>query len=489
MRGRILAVLAAAALYGALLAHFADPYAAGSDTSGYLNHARLIASGSLHAPRRELAGLPASEAPPDAYTPLGLKPAPDGNGLVPTYPAGLPLLLAAAARWLGWERAAAALAVAHALLGIGLAYALARRFGLPRSWSGVAAAILAVSPLYLLYALQVMSDVPSLVWVGAAVLAAWNAGESGGRRGASLGWSLSSGACLSLAFLIRPNSAIAIVPVAIALGASPRRWAMLVLGFLPGAAFFLLHSRSAYGSAFTTGYGLIGYLFSASFVPASLSNYARWLPVVFTPAVLLIAGLPWAARREPRAGAVIGSWVLTYLAFYAPYRTTHETWWYLRYLLPAAPPLIAGGLLVARQWIPARREAAAAAAALGLVLANGAWWDRHFGVLNTARNDTSYRDAAQWLNAHAPARSVVETWQASGALYYYTSFVVVRWDLCDRATMIRFAAAARAEGRPLYAVVFQHEVEEAFRDHIPGRWVAAATMREITIWRWEGGSP
>ncbi len=172
-----------------------------------------------------------------------------------------------------------------------------------------------------------------------------------GKRKSSL-WALGAGACLALAVLIRPNSIIALVPVAMALGLSPRRWLMLGLGSLPGAIFFCAHANAAYGSAFATGYGDNLYLFSLGFIPATLRNYGRWLPILLTPVVALSLGLPWLNRSAPRAVAVVGAWILVYLAFYSIYSVTHETWWYLRFLLPAAPALVAGGLLVARRWCP-----------------------------------------------------------------------------------------------------------------------------------------
>ncbi len=126
-RPRVVLALAALCAYGVLLAAYLDPYASGSDTSGYLNHATLLASGHLHVPMRTIEGLPAAVAPYDIYTPLGLKPAPDGNGLVPTYPSGLPLLILAAAprRRMDLGLAISVLG-AHALLGVLLTYALGR---------------------------------------------------------------------------------------------------------------------------------------------------------------------------------------------------------------------------------------------------------------------------------------------------------------------------------------------------------------------------
>ena len=484
-RPAVLLALVALAFYAALLARFMDPYAAGSDTSGYLNHAKLLASGHLHVAMRAIPGLPPALAPYDIYTPLGLKPAPDGDGLVPTYPSGLPLLILAAARVVGWGLAGSLVIGAHAFLGVLLTYALGRAMGLPGPWAALGATAIAVSPLYLLYSVQIMSDVPSMVWIVAAVLATWNAAVRNSKF--EMRNCLLAGFALALAVLIRPNSIIALAPIAIALGLSWRRWLMLVLGSLPGALFFFVHSEAAYGSVLATGYGDTGYLFSTSFIPRTVVHYAQWLPALFTPVVLLSLGLPWLRRAAPRAVAVLGAWILAYLAFYSFYRTTHETWWYLRYLLPAAPALVVGGLLVARRWHSFPWGPASFTVALALVVANGAWWTRNFGVLNTADHDRTYPLAMEWLRGHVPDNAVIAAWQASGAVFYYTPFALVRWEIMNAGGFRRVAAAAREAHRPIYAVLFDYERDAALQRHMPGAWTSIDAIRDVTIWRWDGG--
>ena len=484
------ALLAAAALaaYAVLLLLFMDPYAGGSDTSGYLNHARLLYSGRVHIPFRALEGLPPEKAPYDVYTPLGLKPAPDGNGLVPTYPSGLPLLLAAAARAVGWVGAAALVAVAHAVIGILMVYALGRAFGLPRAWAATGAVMVAASPLYVLYSVQVMSDVPSLAWVAAALLAAWRAGDPDG-PGAGPGWrwALASGAALSVAVLIRPNSIIALAPIAAALGPRARRWPPLVLGGLPCAAFFCLHARAAYGSPLATGYGDSSYLFSAAWAPPTLAHFALWLPVLFTPAVLAAAGLPWSRSGPVRARVVIAVWILVYLAFYSCYAPSHETWWYLRFLLPAAPALVAGGLLVIHGAVGRRCGGTAFAAALALVLANGALLTRHLGVLNTRAHDRTYPAAMDWMGAHLPPNALVAAWQTSGALFYYTPFAFFRWENLDARSFGVITAAAQRAGRPVYAALFPKERGAALTVNMRGNWTQVGTAGIVTLWKWSPG--
>ena len=265
-----------------------------------------------------------------------------------------------------------------------------------------------------------------------------------------------------------------------------------------------------------------------------------------TPVVLLVPGLVWLARPASRAAnvtqgvtlraaATLGVWALAYLAFYSAYYNTHETWWYLRFLLPAAPALVVGGLIVARR-IPARardpllkalavagtfyavyhythetarhlrfvlpllavvgllvachiamkikgRSWTAFAVATAFVLGNGAWWEKKFDVLNTGRMEQTYPRAMAWLNGHLPGNAVIAVMQTSGAALYYTPFVFVRWDELDPRTFPRIVAAARAERRPIFAVLYSFESAEAFQGHIPGSWSRYGTVADITIWR------
>ena len=522
---------AALAVYALVLSRFILVCAGGSDSSGYLNHAKLLGTGHVHLAERAIASLPASQTPSYLYTPLGFKPAPNGRGLVPTYASGFPLLVMAAAKVVGWGHAGDVVILLHALLGVILTYALGRTLRLPVSWAVLGAAMIGASPLYLEYSLQGMSDLPALVWVTAAMLFAF-------QRENRL-WPVAAGASLAMAVLIRPNNILALAPVLIALGASPRRWAGLILGGLPGAVFFCVHAEKAYGKLLATGYGDTWSSFSAAVVPETLLHYLRWLPALFTPVVLLVLGLPWLFRTAPRAAAALGAWALAYLAFYCAYYNTHETWWYLRFLLPAAPALILGGLLVLRR-LPARsrdpllhalvlagafytvyhfsqetarhlrfvlplllvvglviahhlavkirgRSWAIFAAALALVFGNSLWWVRKFDIMNTGRMERTYPQTMTWLNRHLPDNAVLAVMQTSGAALYYTPFVLVRWDELDPKTFPRIAAAARADGRPIFAVLYSFESAEAFQQHIPGEWSRYGAVGDVTIWRLNGG--
>lgn len=475
--------LIALAFYGLILARYSAAYASGSDSSGYLNSARLLGSGHLAMPMRRVPGLNPESLPPLTYVPLGFLPNADHATMTPTYPVGMPLLILTVAQVAGWNLAPRLTLVLHALAGLWLVYRLARAFGLEAGWSWLGALLLAASPLYVIMSIQLMSDVPAMVWVGAAVLSALKSRE---RPWLALG----AGAALALAVLVRPTNLLGLLPVGIALGCSFRRWLLLIAGGLPGAVFLGTVNCLAYGGVFTTGYERLDRLFSIGNAPATLVHYAVWLPALLTPFIVLSLGLPMLRRRLPAETVVLGVWALIFLTFYLFYHNTHEAWWYLRFVLPAFPPLLVAALLVARRLtVQMRFHPQAwwlAPAALALLVDAGAWF-RHFELSSIGPNERVYADCSAWRRAHLPPDAVVASMQTSGALLYYTEYTFFRWDSLAPGGFQQMAATCAAAGRPLYAVLYPFEIDDmgAFRFHLTGHWTQVGSVRHVTIWRYD----
>ncbi|HXQ80235.1 MAG TPA: hypothetical protein VN775_02910 [Opitutaceae bacterium] len=468
--------------YGAVLFALVGAVPGGSDTSGYFNEARLFARLEIHAPERALPGIPAGRAPPYLYVPLGFKPAADGSArMVPTYPPGLPLLLVPTARVVGWRHAGDILLVLHSLAGVALAFALGRICGLPAPWSLLAAAVLAASPLYLYSSLWALSDVPATVWATAAVISAW---KGRGRPG----WALAAGVCFAVAFLVRPSNFLVLLPVVLAIGMAPGRLALAALGATPGIAAWMAVNRFAYGGYFQSGYGAIGSEFHAGLVPGTLAYCARWLPVLLSPIVIASPAILAFFRSRPRVAAVLAAWAAAYIGFYLPYRWTHEDWWFLRFLLPAAPALVVAGLIVLQlgherllerfpgTWaraLPVLLLVAALGVEAGQIVPLDAW--------AIGRGERKYGRVADWLTANVPRNSAIVAVQFSGALFYFTDLTLLRADQMDPPTAGRVQAAARSAGIPLYAVLFPFEVRK-LKD-LPGPWALAGSVDDVTIWR------
>jgi hypothetical protein len=165
-------LLVAFAVYGFFLARHVGALAAGSDSSGYLNNARLLARAETAMPQRIPPGLEAAAFDGFTFMPLGFRPYP-GERMAPTYPIGLPLLLLGASKLVGWALAPPIVMVGCALAVAALMIPLGRAAGLPRGWAVFGALLFAAGPLTTFMSVHLMSDIPATAAATATILCAW----------------------------------------------------------------------------------------------------------------------------------------------------------------------------------------------------------------------------------------------------------------------------------------------------------------------------
>ncbi len=480
-RGMPILLGAALILYAAFIWQHMGAYAGGADSSSYLNSARLLARGSARTTFRPTPGIPPEHLSPYARQPIAFDTA--GGTMAPVVPVGLPLMLAATAWFTGWDRAPGVVEAFHAVVGVLLVYLLARRFALARLAAFACGVIVGTSPLYVLMSLQTMSDVPAMVWTTAAVLCAWK-GRSDRR------WIAVAGAAVSVAVLIRPTDVLVLLPIAVALGTDPRSWLVLIAGGIPGAALLAVYNVHAYGGALRTGYGSLGTAFHLATIPASVRNYAAWLPVIATPLVIL-APLLMVVRGNARVRLLLLSWALAFLAFYAAYEITPESWWTLRFLLPALPALVMASVSFAVHAASRTRRprvAAVLVAALAtLAILSNMSWSRRLGAADIGRGESLYPEVASWVRAQVPPGSVILAGQFSGALFYYTDLPLVRWDIETADTLRQIEADVTAAAGHLFAVRHPTEpIDQRAFNSLPGRWERLHEIRGATVWRFAG---
>jgi hypothetical protein len=466
--------------YALFLARYISPHASGSDSSGYLNSARMLDHGIFLAPVRVLPGHTVTEFGGLALQPLGFYIEPDGNRMAPTYPIGLPLHLLVAAKIAGWHNAVIAVNLLTALASGGLLWALARYLGLPSFWAGTGVVLLWLCPLFLFCAVAPMSDLLALGWSLATLYGAVRVREH-------WRWALASGAALGLAVLVRPTNILLAVPVLVALGLRWRLYPVVALGALPGIAAFATYNWLISGSPLRTGYGDVSYLFSRAYLAHNLAHIVHWVPLLLTPLIIFTLAAPFLKAVRQRGYAVLAVWFVTLTGFYAFYYHTGETWWYLRFILPAFPALIMGalaGLAAATQSLRLRTGPAAAVGAALVVFAAG--WDfrqtRQLNLLAYKAEQQTDPDVAQWTRKNLPADAAIFCMQVSGAFYYYTNFLLIRWDMVDQDRLPRLFAALGREKRPVYAVLYEFERQRAL-DRMGGQWRELATVGNATVWK------
>jgi hypothetical protein len=204
------AIVLAAAAAGVGVAH-GTYSASSSDASGYVSEARLIASTRL-ATEEPLARGVAWPNATWAFAPLGYRPGIDPGELVPTYPAGLPLVMATV-RLLAGELAAYLVVPFLGAIAVLATYGVGAR--LHSRAAGVAAALLlATSPIVLFQIVQPMSDVAVTAWWTVALLFALTPVPNA---------PLAAGAAAGLAVLTRPN----LLPLAAVIALATVNWPRL----------------------------------------------------------------------------------------------------------------------------------------------------------------------------------------------------------------------------------------------------------------------
>jgi hypothetical protein len=335
--------------------------------------------------------------------------------------------------------------------------------------------------------LQPMSDVAALTWCTVAIYFALKTRQKAP-------WGLLCGFAMSIAVLIRPTNVLVFLPVLVCLGFSPRRWAWVICGGLPGAVFLGFYNHAAYGKILTTGYGDMSAAFSRSWVWPTLKHYVYWLPLLFTPLIPLALGLFWS-RADKRIISVLAVWILTTFVFYSFYSFTHETWWYLRFILPAAPSLIIAAMLVLSRLADHFKLRLFEASApighlavtvllLAVVVAPNIVGMRRLYALEGKEGDRSYWLVADWLNQNVPANSVVAAMQNSGSLIAYSPFTVVRWDTITADNFQTIRAQLQANHQPFYIALFPFEEADAMA-RMPGEWKPLVKISPTTIWQYQ----
>lgn len=444
---------------GVLSAVFGIKTAGGSDHFGYVSQAYLWTQGSLivSIPPLDLQSVPNADrvVMAAAYT-VG----PEANSLVPAYPPGLPLMMAGALLAFGtWGPfLVVPLSVAAAIFGT---FALGRRVD-STATGLMAAVLLASSPAFIYMAVWPMSDVPvAALWT----LCLWSAVGRGRHTAAS------AGALAGLAVLVRPNLALLAT-----LGASlvwrrasaerSSRGAVLAiyaLAAIPALALLAWFNTHVYGSPLRSGYGPLDPLFDLAFVMPNARNYSAWFVESqgIAAAVLGIVALGRALLVGPGTHRVLALFAAAVVALYLPY-VVFDPWWFLRFLLPAYPPLLI--LIASMLWAVARRAprrwaAAAAIAMVAITAAHGLWFITGIRPHHFRHSEHRFAAAGQYVRAMLPDNAAFISEEHSGSLRFYAGRLTIRYDLLSSGWLAPVRAALEDAGYSVYLLIDENEID------------------------------
>ena len=250
-----------------------------------------------------------------------------------------------------------------------------------------------------------------------------------------------------------------------------------VAGVLPGVVALSWIQSTLYGSPFRSGYGNPEQLFSLAHLWPNLQRYPRWLLETHTPLLCLSLAAPFVIRARARsAGSADGDpafrlsiacLVLAALVFasylvYVPF----DEWWYIRFLLPAIPLLVALSVTtlaaIASRLVPPWRTYASLAVVLAVVIFN-VHTARDRGLFAFRDSEQRFVENGSYIASRLPDRAVVLTTWESGSVRFYGRRLSILWDSLDPVWLDRAISFLQREGRPPY-LLFETGEEQQFRD-------------------------
>ena len=502
--------LLALAAYVLFLTTKTTAAAGASDSSGYLNGARLLAAGRLQAEIRLPPEFqPATAETQRAFMPLGFVTAPRVTHMIPAYATGLPLHFALASKVFGWRLGPHWVEWFAAGLAVWLCYLVGRELGVSPFLAAAGATALAVCPIFIFTSIQALSDTLATTWCLAALYCALRArarrvgimgatpmtqhGQDARATRPSVRWAAACGLAFSIAVLVRLTNLFLAPALLVLIGFEWRKLLGFALAGTPAAAWVAFYNHQQFGGVLATGYGNVDDDFSWANVAPTLIHFAKWLGLLL-PGIMLV--LPFAAlMHRPTRGRewfALGLGFAAIAGFYLFYDISQQVWWCLRYVLPVVPWLIAAALLgvealargLASRW---KRTFPVAMAALIAVwaMAGSVFWSSRLHVLLVQRYEQTYADAGIAARDRIPQDALVVANNFSGTIHYYTDFPVLRADVVLADEFARYAAIAQKAGRPVYAVLFDFEEEEALRQRCPGKWTRLSTLANVGYWRLE----
>jgi len=430
--------------------------AGASDAYGYVSQASLWANGSVIVP----APLAADATWPDgawAFTPLGYRPASQPGWMVPVYPPGLPLTMAAMKLLFG-ERGVYFVVPLLGGLAVWLTYWLGRE--IYDAAAGLFAAVaLFASPVFLLQLMAPMTDVPVTVWWLMSIVMTLK------RR---TGWLIASGFMTAVAVLTRPNLLVLGLPLfALVLhqtGSISGRMRRVLTWGLPAStgpiAVAIINTR-LYGSPLASGYGSLSILYSLDYTWRNTTQYLDWIVTTQTPFILLgIFAIPWLMRGAAPATRWLIGWSFVFAAcvfvsylWYLPF----DNWSYLRFLLPAYPVLLAASAAAVLMLTRRHDWSEGFALALASLLVCAGLWNGRL-AFQMAEGEARYVKAAEAAR-RLPSNAVVISNLHSGSVRYYADRLTLRYEWLGVDTYGTALHYLRDRGRPVYAMLDETEVD------------------------------
>jgi hypothetical protein len=195
-----------------------------------------------------------------------------------------------------------------------------------------------------------------------------------------------------------------------------------------------------------------------------------------TPFVCLALVAPLLPRLSP-ARPVPSNRIWMLLAFcgavaasYLTY-TVFDAWWYIRFLLPAMPVLLALACASAVSLVSTFAGAWRAPVVIAGVLVLALIYVRTAGereAFGLAAFERRYLTTGEYVRSALPADAAIITIQESGSVRHYAGRSAVLWDALEPGRLDAVVADLQSRGRPPFLVLEDAE-EPVFRERFTGQ--------------------
>jgi hypothetical protein len=143
--------------------------------------------------------------------------------------------------------------------------------------------------------------------------------------------------------------------------------------------------------------------------------------------------------------------------------TPFEGWLYLRYLLPAFPPLFvltSASLAALADRLAPRARTLVLASVILLLGGRGLWYSARHLVFDIRNGQEPYQSVGEFVRRRLPERAVVLTMLHSGSVRYYSGRLTVRWMFIPETALDRVVDQLRRNGLHPYLVLTSIEVDD-----------------------------
>jgi hypothetical protein len=255
---------------------------------------------------------------------------------------------------------------------------------------------------------------------------------------------------------------------------------LFIAGALPACVVVAVLDTRWYGSPLGNGYGPLEYLYSWKNLWPNVVRYSRWLLDAQTPAALLAVIAPFhlwrrlateSATHERRAVTILLVMLIAgVVACYMLY-TPFDAWWYLRFLLPAFPPLfvlMSVGLVSVATRLTGGLRNVAIAVILGVLGSYGMIFARDHSVFDVREGERKYVAMGQYIGRRLPERAAFLSMQHSGSIRYYSGRLTVRYDRIPEAQLDAAIRQLQRLGYEPYILLEKFEMDgfrRRFEEH------------------------